>query len=326
MPARRRPNTPSCAAPTASRAAASARGGNGISRLPGLAVSSLLGLAAAGCTADTTRRPPMEVDAGPSGGDLLPPPELDAVVERTPLDTLTIRGRTQGTRIASKTPLATQITPTLPGGSFCQDIPIAETEDNRIEVYAVGGDGRLSGATVLTVAFDPEAPQPSAGTCDGTAPDQAGCRAEELCEGDGDEEDDDCDGWAGTCDLACQPCDDDAYEPNDVAINVPSLLAGSYELTLCSCRDDWFAFHVAGGARIQATVESQAQLDIDLALYQVVADVEGTGPRVAWSTASTGVEAIDYVVPLDAGGTYYLRVYPFNTAARPRGAYRLTVP
>jgi hypothetical protein len=257
-------------------------------------------------------------DAGDSGTELLGPPELDPLPARTPLDMITVRGSTDGARAFSRGPFGTQMTAVLPGGTFCQDIPIDQL-DNHIEVFAVGGDGRLSAASAVDVAYDPAAPEPAGGRCSGNGS-GGDCEDSEVCGSTGDE---DCDGWADDCDLACSGCDDDFYEPNDLAVNVPSLEPGSYPMAICPCRDDWFAFHVAAGARIDATASfSHAELDLDMALFRVNPDGD-TGERVAFSTSTNDTESIGYLAT--AAGSYYMRVFPYLTATKPSGTYQLVI-
>jgi hypothetical protein len=282
-----------------------------------LALGPLVLLAAA-CTADDPVDRPGEPDADLTS-DLLPSPSLTGVIETTPLETVALRGSTAGARIATVGPRGTQLTAVLPGGAFCQDAPLDPGGANLLEVFAVGGDGRVSEPVTLTVTQDPEADVPAMGTCAGGG---AVCEEVEAC--GTDELDEDCNGWADACDLACSECVDDAYEPNDVAVNVPTIEPGSYDLALCPCRDDWFAFHVGEGEPISATIAFvHDEIDIDLRLFYVEPGGGGTGVQVADSVSSDDVETIDHVAAM--AGTYFLRVYPFDQESRPRGTYQLTV-
>jgi hypothetical protein len=140
----------------------------------------------------------------------------------------------------------------------------------------------------------------------------------------GNSKDDDCNGWADECDLACSGCEDDSYEPNDFPVNVPSLTKGSYPMKLCPCRDDWFAFNVNAETRINVSVEfSHAQIDIDARLYRAGPEGQGIGEQVASSTSPTDNEAIDWVT--DAPGAYYLRIFPFRDEDEPSGSYTLRI-
>jgi hypothetical protein len=167
------------------------------------------------------------------------------------------------------------------------------------------------------VARDPGAPAPAMSTCGGGG---ASCAEKEVCGSDGADED--CDGWADRCDASCNDCKDDAYEPNDVAVNVPTLMPGTYPLKICPCRDDWFAFHVAAGNRIHAIATfTHAALDLDLRLYAVDGTDGETGTQVASSTTTSDTEEIDYVAT--EAGAYFLRVYPFQQDGAATGSYQL---
>jgi hypothetical protein len=106
---------------------------------------------------------------------------------------------------------------------------------------------------------------------------------------------------------------------------VPSIEPGAHDLMICPCRDDWFAFHVDAGDLIRATATfSNAAIDLDLRLYAGEPNNGGTGAQVATSMTTGDTEQISYSAP--EAGVYFLRVYPYNDQAHPRGAYRLTIP
>jgi hypothetical protein len=267
---------------------------------------------------DPIKRPGNE-DAAPVAD--LPPPEIQAIPETTPLTTVAARGTTEGTRIATVgSPAGTQVTVVLPGGSFCQDTPLRTDGPTELRYYAVAGDGRLSEAVPAQVTHDPSAPRPALENCDGATPSCAD--AEECGSNDVDE---DCNGWADQCDLSCSECQDDPYEPNDLPINVPTLNAGSYDMKICPCRDDWYAFNVDMGVRIHAVISfTHADIDIDAKLFKSGADGQGTdGEPVASSATTTDTETIDYTTT--APGTYFLRVYPFRDEDKPAGDYSITL-
>lgn len=274
---------------------------------------------AAGCTADDPVDRPGMIDADVTS-DLLPPPQLDGIPERTPNTYVALRGTTEGSRVISLGALGTQLTSVLPGGSFCQDAALSTDGANRLEVYAVGGDGRVSPPVIVDVTYDPSANPPASGSCSGSG--GGNCAEAEVC--DTQDVDENCDGWADACDLACSGCVDDAYEPNDVAINVASLPAGTYDMVLCPCRDDWFAFHVGAGGRIRASASfTHALIDIDMRLFVVNPDGSGTGAQVDTSVTTSDVESIDFTAP--EAGTYFLRIYPFKQDDKPTGTYQLTI-
>lgn len=280
--------------------------------------AALLALIAFGCSADDPVDKDRQPDAAPAAE--LPPPALEPVVERTPRTTIEASGETEGTRVVGVgSPAGSVVTVVLPGGAFCQETPIAAEGTTSLRYYAMAGDGRLSRAVPVEVTFDPDAPDPGP-ACGDPAPE---CQPAEEC--GGDSVDDDCNGWADQCDLACSSCRDDAFEPNDFPVNVPSIEAGTYAMELCPCRDDWFAFHVAAGTRIHALLSfTHADIDIDARLYLSGADGYGiTEPAVASSTSATDEEAIDHTAAV--AGTYFLRVYPFRDEDDPAGSYSMTI-
>jgi hypothetical protein len=273
-----------------------------------------------GCKAgDPVKHPSGDEDAAPVAD--LPPPELQAIPETTPLTTVAARGATEGTRIASVgSPVGTQVTVVLPGGTFCQDTPLRTDGPTELRYYAVAGDGRVSEAAPYTVTYDPSAPQPANGNCTG---DTSDCKDAEEC--GSNDVDEDCNGWADQCDLACSECQDDAYEPNDLPINVPTLNPGTYEMKLCPCRDDWYAFAANMDDRIHAVVNfTHADIDIDAKLFLSGPDGQGTaGDPVASSATTTDTETIDYTATMP--GTYFLRVYPVRDEDNPSGSYSITL-
>jgi hypothetical protein len=266
---------------------------------------------------DPINRPSGDEDAAPVAD--LPPPELQGIPESTPLTLVAVRGTTEGTRIATVgSPAGTQVTVVLPGGSFCQATPLNPEGTTELRYYAVAGDGRLSEAVPAAVTYDPSAPRPALENCDGatdTCEDAEECGSNDV--------DEDCNGWADQCDLACSECVDDPYEPNDLPINVPTLSEGTYDMKLCPCRDDWFAFNVDMGVRIHAVISfTHADIDIDAKLFTAGADGQGTeGDPVASSATTTDTETIDYTTT--APGTYFLRVYPFRDEDQPAGDYSI---
>lgn len=277
-------------------------------------------LAAGACKAgDPVHHPSGDEDATPV--EDLPPPELQAMPESTPLPTVAARGTSEGTRVAAVgSPAGTQVTVVLPGGTFCQDTPLNSEGPTELRYYAVAGDGRLSQAAPITVTYDPGAPQPANGRC---TLDTDICQDAEEC--GSNDVDEDCNGWADQCDLACSGCEDDPYEPNDLPINVPTLNAGTYDMKLCPCRDDWYAFNVDMGTRIHAVINfTHADIDIDAKLFVTGADGQGTeGDPVATSATTSDTETIDYTTTMP--GTYFLRVYPFRDEDKPSGSYSLTL-
>ncbi len=280
-------------------------------------IAGLLLLAAA-CSADDPIDRDPKGDAAPP--DDLAPPALEPVVERTPRSSVEVRGHTDGTRVVGLgSPAGAVVTVALPGGAFCQESPIATAGTTGLRYYAMAGDGRLSRAVPVEVTFDESAADPGPPCGD---PDPQ-CDATEVC--GSDDVDDDCNGWADACDLVCSGCQDDEFEPNDFPINVPTVAAGTYDLELCPCRDDWFAFQVAAGDRIHAVIDfTHADIDIDAKLFLSGPDGSGiTEPAVATSNSSSDQEVIDYTA--EAAGAYFLRVYPFRDDDDPAGSYSITL-
>ena len=282
----------------------------------------LLGLvvAAGACKAgDPIKRPDSNQDAAPVA-ELLPP-ELMGMPATTPLTTVAARGITEGTRVvALGSPGGTQVTVVLPGGTFCQDTPLKTDGPTDLRYYAMTGDGRVSEAAPFQVTHDPAAPPPAMANCTG---DTTECKDAEEC--GSNDVDEDCNGWADQCDLVCSECQDDAFEPNDLPVNVPTITADTYDMKLCPCRDDWYAFAAAMDDRIHATINfTHADIDIDAKLFLSGPDGQGTaGDPVASSATTTDTETIDYTATMP--GTYFLRVYPFRDEDKPAGDYTITV-
>ncbi|HUS64335.1 MAG TPA: hypothetical protein VMZ28_07315, partial [Kofleriaceae bacterium] len=220
-------------------------------------------LALGGCKKDDLTDP-MVADADPTPTDDLEPPELSTIPSSTPLTTVALKGSTEGSRIVTQGAASgTIVTVVLPGGSFCQDAPISTEEPTELKVYAMTGDGRISDPSTIEVTYDSGAPEPEPPTCGASDCVPAD---EEICGNGGT--DDDCNGWGDICDLSCSGCTDDIYEPNDLPVNVPSLTADTYNLHLCQCRDDWWAFNRGPGDNVQALATFlTSNIDIDLDLY-----------------------------------------------------------
>lgn len=268
-----------------------------------------------GCKADSVQQGTRTDDAGVEIA--LEPPVLDVVPESTPNSTVAIRGTSNGKRVVVQGGTSTSITSVLPGGSFCGDVGLESGQATVLTVYAMG-DGLISQPTEVVVTRDATAPVPPAPTCSGSTP--PNCDVPEVCT---NEADDNCDGWADNCDLQCNACEDDNFEPNDFANNVPLLAKGSYSLKICPCRDDWFAFERSMGQRLRATADfNHGTLPLNLRLYKASASGE-QGDFVAGSFSSTNQEIIDEIV--DQSTLYLLRVYSFSSTDDQSGGYQLTI-
>lgn len=257
-----------------------------------------------------------DVDAGI--GDELAPPRLDPVPESTPLQTVALRGTTNGTRVVAQgTDDGSVIASVLPGGSFCLDAALMSGAPTEMQLYAIGGDGRVSTPLAVTTTQDAVAPEPPDATCSSSGgPD---CSGPEIC--DNGEVDDDCNGLADSCDGACNGCIDDVLEPNDVAVDVPMISPGEHTLQICPCRDDWFAYQRSVNQRIQLSVTfDAAAINISLRLFRAGPAGLGEGDLVASSANGTATETIDYLV--DADGVYYLQIY--SVSGDETGSYSLT--
>jgi len=251
-----------------------------------------------GCLSRDTGDTDAEPDAGVSAFD---PPSIDDLPASTPITTVAIRGSTVGARIVTQGGAdGIAVTSVLPGGSFCQDASLLTGgQSTSLSIYAVSGDGRASEPITAEVLYDPLAPMPANARCSGTSGGE--CAAVEICD---NEVDDDCDGWQDECDLSCSGCVDDAFEPNDFPINVPSLLPDQYSLKLCPCHDDWFAFIVGLDERIQAIANfDNDTINISMRLFRAKPDGNGTAEMVDYSFSSTNEESIDYRA--EQAGTYF---------------------
>ncbi len=279
----------------------------------GLAVLSFSALA---CKADKVQPGGTGKDAGVE--EILAPPILETIPESTPNATIAIRGTSTGKRVVVQGGSdGTSITSVLPGGSFCGDVGLKSGEPTALTVYTIG-DGLLSEPIEVVVTRDATAPAPSNPTCSGSSPEQ--CDGPEQC---ANEIDDNCDGFIDNCDVECNQCVDDAFEPNDFDVNVPLVAAGTYNLAICPCREDWFAFERNMGQSIKITANfTHATIDLDMKLFKV--SPTGTaGDLIATSASVTDQEVIDKVV--DESTLYLLRVYPFGTTGTPSGPYELII-
>lgn len=280
-------------------------------------VSLLLLLTLVGCKADKVQGNSDKGDAGVLA--VLDPPLLDLVPKVTPNGTVAIRGSSEGSRIVIQGGAdGTNIVAVLPGGAFCSDVALNSGEPTPITVYSVG-DGLLSTPLDFVITRDATAPAPPMPTCSGSTP--VDCNVAEICT---NEVEDNCDGAIDLCDSECNDCVNDAFEPNGVPLNVPLVAEGSYELTICPCGEDWFAFERNTGQRISVTADFvHDTIDIDMRLYKASPE-GGQGDIVASSVTTTSQERIDEVV--DETTLYLLRVYPFGSTGNTKsGPYTLTI-
>lgn len=281
------------------------------------ATAILAACLACGCSASNPHDHIMKPDAMVQAP--VPPPKVTDTPQATPLSTVAVQGTTQGVSVVIEGGGATRlISDALPGGGFCQDVPLQANQDNNISLYALGGDGRISQPTKITVTQSSSAPMPSVPYCSGVVGGQ--CGKTEIC---GNGKDDDCNGETDQCDPACNKCVDDDYEPNDQPVLVPMLDPGSYSLRICPCHDDWFSFRAQMGGVIHVLAEFQnSQMDLDLELYRAGPSGDGVGDKVASSMTKTNMEEINWTA--DMAGTYYLHAFVFGDMYG-SGSYTLTV-
>lgn len=270
------------------------------------------------CSGPTYVHPLCPLGGGDAGGNPFVPAILEVnAPERSPLDTVAIRGRAaNATRVALQLEGGQEagVTSVTPGGDFCFDMPLPAAAVSTFVLHAIDDVGAVSAAASVEVAQDAGAAEPAEPTCTGGQ-----CAADEDC---GNDVDDDCNALVDECDPACNGCADDDLEPNDVPFSVPALADGTYPLEICRCREDWFAFELPAGGSVGATATFEnVEIDIDLQLFRAADAEVGLDGAVASSMATTDVEPIDYTSA--AGGTYYLRVYSFR--ADSTGGYVLEV-
>lgn len=97
-----------------------------------------------------------------------------------------------------------------------------------------------------------------------------------------------------------EPATDDSYEDNDVADAAKAIAPGTYQL---SCRDDdWFRVHVAGNARLTATIQG-ASGDLDLFVFNAAGDMAGQ------SNGDTSNESVELDV---TAGDWLIAVSPYH--------------
>jgi hypothetical protein len=288
-----------------------------MNRLTSITVTALA-VAVAAC--DAERPGGDKADAGVV--EELDPPEIDSTTPMTtPEDTVAIRGMTAGTRIVVKGTVGDPVVrASLPTGGFCVDAPLDPSGPTLLNVFALK-DGAISAAKTIEVTKDPAAPIPSSPQCLGM--EEPVCSDETVAANTcGNGKDDNCNGYTDQCDTTCNGCMEDALGPNWQPFFVPMVPPGMYTMSICPCRDDWFAFGVTQGEVIHAKATFMTSaIDIDMKLFKAeVAEMNGT-TSVASSTTVTGIEEINYTAA--ASGLYYLKIYAYKK--EDFGAYTLTI-
>lgn len=256
--------------------------------------------------------------------EMLEAPDIDTTVPMTtPNDTVAIRGMTVGNRVVVKGSSGDPVVrATLPTGGFCVDAPLADSGPTLLNVFALK-DGAISPARTIEVTKDPAAPIPSSPQCLGMEEPQ--CVDETVAANTcGNGKDDNCNGYTDACDTTCNGCMEDALGPNWQPFFVPMVPAGTYMMSICPCRDDWFAFEVNQGDVVHAKATFMTSvIDLDMKL-QKAADAEmNVTTSVASSTTVTGTEEVNYTVPAGGAGLYYLKVYAYKK--EDFGSYTLTI-
>lgn len=279
-----------------------------------------ISLALIACTAE---RPGADKpDAAVEMTEELAPPTIDvATPTTTPNSTVAIRGTTNGTRIVvTGGPGDAVFQSALPTGGYCIDAPLEASGPTNLVAYALK-DGLISTPTPLTVTKDAGAPIPQSAQCSGT--EAPVCVAEDTAGGNcANDKDDNCNGYADECETGCNGCTEDALGPNWTPFFVPMIPDGVYQLSICPCRNDYFAFQVTTGQTIhvKATFDTTA-VDVDMRLQTPKNAEDNLSTSVASSTTTTGIEEITWAAT--ATGTYYLKVYSYR--ANGMGNYTLTV-
>ncbi len=113
-------------------------------------------------------------------------------------------------------------------------------------------------------------------------------------------------------------CDDDEFEPNDVAGQAPATVSGEWAaLTICEGDEDWFALALEAGDGVAVEIEfDPALMNLDAWL------LEPDGERMVASTG--GVEGLKRfeVGAVESAGRYLVKV---TAAGQAQGAYRLAI-
>jgi hypothetical protein len=170
--------------------------------------------------------------------------------------------------------------------------------------------------------MDPSAPIPANATCSGMEMPVCAPSEDQASGTCNDGKDNDCDGYIDSCDTGCNGCIEDALGPNWDPFFVPMVAAGTYNLQLCPCRSDWFAFTRSAGGTVHVKVTyNQSKLDIDIILQRPTDAENGSSTHLAISAGSTGTEDINFTTV--NGGTFYLKVYTYGS--NDSGAYTMTV-
>jgi hypothetical protein len=289
-----------------------------MSRLTFTFVTALAAVTFGACEAE--RPGDVKPDAGLA--EALEPPSIDSSTPMmTPYDTAAIRGQTNGSRVVVKgTNGDPVVRAVLPGGGFCVDAPIDASGPTLLNVFALK-DGLLSPATTITVTKDPSAPIPSSPMCAGM--EEPVCVAEDTASANcGNGKDDNCNGYTDMCDTTCNGCMEDALGPNWAPFFVPQVPPGTYMMSICPCRDDWFAFQVKASEviHVKATFTTTV-IDLDMKLQRAADAEQNLTTSVASSVTTTGTEEITYTPTV--AGLYYLKIYAYKKDDF--GPYTLTI-
>jgi len=278
-----------------------------------------LTIAIAACSAERPHGD-MTPDAG-SETDELAAPNLADIPISTSLDTIAIRGNTGGASIvvtgASGDPVVRSV---LPSGAFCADVPLNATGETSLLVFALK-NGVISQGVRVNVTKDASAPIPADPRCLGM--EQPYCVSEDNSAGNcTNGSDDNCNGFSDECESGCNGCVEDGFGPNASPFLVPMVAKGTYQLSICPCHSDYFAFTVAQGQTVHVRASfNTSELDLDMRLQVPQAAQDMTTSSVASSVGTTGTEEITWAAT--AAGTYYLHIYPFQN--NQSGSYQLTI-
>ena len=281
-----------------------------------LTVLAVSGGLASGCGGPTVQRIDADVTRFLDGGTPEPPgvPRVEMAPSAVPFPLVTLRGTAANAKRVlirgSENPLASDL---FTDGTFCVDVPLRETRVFALEVLSQSQTGEFSAPVMLSVEFNPAAPDiPNAQTCAGADP--RGCvRANEVCS---NSRDDDCDGLVDDRDPDCATCPDDLLENNDVT-PAPRIGDGRHDnLRICPGDGDYYAYPMSTGNRIDARVLfAHANGDLDLSL------IDPAGMIVAMASTQDDDEMFSHTATMD--GLYH--VYVFGVTGDVETNYSLDV-
>jgi hypothetical protein len=202
----------------------------------------------------------------------------------------------------------------LPSGDFCIDVPLGTGASTTLRVLTLSS-GLVSLPTELVVVQDATAPKPANPYCDPPACPGQCPTSEAACQ---DGKDNDVDGWTDECDLDCNGCVDDTFEPNSYPAAVPLLpLDETHTLKLCPCHDDWLAVYLLAGSTLEVQLTGDDPgTNIDMKLFRPEdAEKDGYKTAVPLRQATSGGSEEHITWKVDKTGMYYIHVYAPDSKA-----------